>query len=111
MPQIPSGGGSITALMSPWPSSRMSINDLRSSARPKARRNSRLSKGGFRTHGDSAWLGVADHGGDLVLDVLHQWKCDLVGEGHVELPGDKAEHGGRAVRNNGVLDTVEIRQA
>src|SRR5215471_19116521 len=46
-PQIPSGGGCIAPPMRPCPSTRMSINALRSSVSDRARCSSGLSNGGF----------------------------------------------------------------
>ena len=46
MPQIPSGGGIITAPIVNWPSPRMSIKPLRSRLNAIARRRSGLSNGG-----------------------------------------------------------------
>src|SRR5712675_1273532 len=115
MPQIPSGGGSITALTSPCPSPRMSMKACRSSAIAIARRASILSKGGLRlTATVTPTLsrhGLADRLRRLAVDVLQQGHGDLVREGHVELAGDKAEHRRRAVRDDRVLDAVEIGQA
>src|SRR5271155_3760100 len=46
-PQMPSGGGCIAPPMRPCPSTRMSINALRSSVSDRARRSSGSSNGGF----------------------------------------------------------------
>src|SRR5215468_6286146 len=46
-PQTPSGGGCITPPTEPCPSTRMSMNALRSSVSETARRSSGLSNGGF----------------------------------------------------------------
>ena len=54
---------------------------------------------------------LADRVGRLAFDVAHRLHRDLVGKGHVELAGDKGERLGRAVRDDGPLDTVEIGPA
>ena len=54
---------------------------------------------------------LADRVGHLALDVAHRLHRDLVGKAHVELAGDKSERLGRAVRNDGPLDAVEIGPA
>ena len=46
MPQTPAGGGSMVPPISPWPSNRIEIKALRSSASAIARRISGLSNGG-----------------------------------------------------------------
>jgi hypothetical protein len=45
------------------------------------------------------------------MHILQHRDGDLVGEGHVEIAGNEGEHRGRAVRDDRVFDTVEIRFA
>ena len=45
------------------------------------------------------------------MDVAHRLQGDLVGEGHIELAGDKRERLGRPVRDDRPLDAVEVGRA
>ena len=45
----------------------------------------------------------------LVLDVLQQRHGHVIGEDHVELPGDKTKDRCRAIGYDGPFDPVEVR--
>ena len=92
------------------------MNALRSSASASARRMSRLSNGGDGRIDDDVGRDVVrlDHANRvrrLRLDVLEQRDRHFGRERHVELAGDEAEDRGRAVRDDGEFDAVEMRQA
>ena len=77
---------------------------------------SRLSNGGVRrvdddVGGDIVGLDLADRVRVLRLDVLQQRDRHLGRKRHVELAGDEGENRGRAIRDDGELDAVEMRQA
>ena len=54
-------------------------------------------------------VSLADRLRRLALDVAHRLDRDLVGEGHVELAGDKGERLGRAVRDDRPFDSRRDR--
>ena len=92
------------------------MNALRSSASASARRISRLSNGGedeLTMMLVETLFGSTTHTafGACDLDVLQQRDRHLGRERHVELAGDEAEDRGRAVRDDGEFDAVEMRQA
>src|SRR5262249_49618236 len=114
MPQSPSGGGCMTAPISPWPSLMISMNALRSSVSDIARRTSGLSKGGAsrftsRLRGTFWRDQFADRLWRLVLDVLQLWDCDP--EKDIVFDGEERQKPRRDVFDDRVLDAVEIGPA
>ena len=102
--------------MSELPSNMISTNDLRSSdERDRAAHVRIIERRALaiddQVGGDVGLLEHAHRVRLLRLHVLQQRDRDLGREGHVELAGDEAEDRGRAVRDDRVLDAVEIGQA
>jgi len=87
----------------------------RSSVIAIALRRSRLSNGGFsviqQVGREVERRRLAHNLRHLALHVLQHRHRDLVGEGHVEIAGNEGEDRGRAVRDDRVVDAVEIGSA
>ena len=102
--------------ISPWPSNRIEMKALRSSDSAMRaadvdiveRRRGRIDDD---VGGDVVRRDDADRVRRLRFDVLQQRDRHLGREGHVELAGDEGEDRGRAVRDDGEFDAVEIGQA
>src|SRR5580704_10199773 len=114
MPHTASGGGCMAPPMSPYPSVRMSMNALRSTASANARRISGSSKGvasrlmirlALASAGTSSQIAC----GAWFLTSRSRGTVTSNGKCHVELAGDKGEDRGRPVRYHGIFDAVEVR--
>src|SRR5262249_17977072 len=58
---------------------------------------------------DFVWSKLASRLRHLISYVPEQWDRHLIGKGHVEFAGNKAEDRGRAVCDDRVFDAVEVR--
>ena len=91
------------------------MNALRSRLNAIARRRSGLSNGGalrlitIHRASDIVWSELTSRLRHLISYVPQQWDRHLIGKGHVEFAGNKAEDRGRAVCDDRVFDAVEVR--